>query len=168
MALPGPFRSCFIGPRILQQVSQNGDNAAIENILTLMRRVQWIHTAGYETASDFTMNKTNEHLAIWFPDKRMFLPSVNWITIGEVEPMPIFPFDRLGEVVGKPLTLIDECQPLIEPTRPEDMPTLIARARQFHTSPSIEIAKPAISTHALAAAPSAAIISSKKPWWKVW
>ena len=135
--MDGPFRICHIGPRILEEVSRGDDAAAIEGILRIMRRVQWIHTAGCDAASDMLIGEDGQHLAIWFPSKRMFLPKVQWINIAKTDPLIIFPFECLTDVLGGPLKFVDECQPLIEPTMPEDVPNLVAwRLRPFHTSPT--------------------------------
>jgi hypothetical protein len=64
MGLSGPFRLCYIGPRILEEVGHADDVAAVEGMLNLMRQVQWIHTAGYEAASELTIGGTKQHLAI--------------------------------------------------------------------------------------------------------
>ena len=55
--------------------------------------------------------------------------------IDNSKPPIIIPFERLADVLGKPLTLIDDCQPLIEPVSPKDLTDLVARARRFHSSP---------------------------------
>jgi hypothetical protein len=65
----------------------------------------------------------------------MFLPRVNWIMIDNAKSPVIIPFERLVDVLGMPLKLIDDCQPLIEPISPEELPDLVARARKFHSSP---------------------------------
>jgi hypothetical protein len=136
MGMPGPFRAFYIGPRVFEQLGHAEDAAVIEGLLNLMRRVQWIQTEGYDTAREFTIGGTKQRLAMWFPTKRMFLPNVHWIGVAESEPLITMPFDRLAEVLGKPLSLIDEYQPLIEPTPREDLPDLVARARRFHSSPT--------------------------------
>jgi hypothetical protein len=136
MGMPGPFRAFYIGPRIFEQLGHTDDAAAIEGVLNLMRRVQWIQTEGYNTAKEFTIGGTKQRLAMWFPTRRMFLPKVQWICVAEAEPSIIMPFERLSEVVGQSLTLIDEYQPLIEPTSPQELPNLVARARRFHSSPT--------------------------------
>jgi hypothetical protein len=169
MSMPGPFRACYIGPRILEQVGHLNDAEAIEEILNIMRRVQWIHTAGYKAASDLLIGDTKQHLAIWFPMERMFLPKVQWINIADTEPLIVIPFERLPDVLGKPLTLIDEHQPVIEPATPEELPDLVARARPFHSSPAKADSLSTVTAPSATASKQGSLAkSSQRPWWKFW
>ena len=179
VGLSGPFRTCYIGPRILQQLDGKSDAAAIDEILALLRKVQWIHTAGYETASNFSIGESKKHIAFWFPSKRMFLPSVDFIGLPR-NPSLVVPFDRLADILQRPLTLLDECQPLIEPTPEQELPALLNRAEKFRTKPSEDgaaspsdlpktespIARPAPSFPPCSA--PASQLLPQKPWWKLW
>lgn len=159
--MPGPVRSCFIGPRMLAELEAAGPAEALpERVLETLRRVQWELPAGFREAGVFVSRgdaRSNAEgdgkgagkgegkgeaklrptrFAIWLSDENLLIPCVDYVALRVSEgEIVLVPFSAVVELAGTRGTPFDECQLLIPAIRGEDWAELVARARPLAASP---------------------------------
>jgi len=140
VAIPGPKRSCYVGPRLLAELEAAGPPPALpDRVLALMRRVQWELPAGFRDAGVFASRGDGAqgretHFAIWLAEQDLVIPYVDYVALrasqGEVV---MVPFAALPALAGDHATLVDECQLAIRAVPAEAWPALVTRARALAT-----------------------------------
>lgn len=145
--MPGPIRSCLIGPRLLAELEAAGPAEALpERVLETLRRVQWELPAGFREAGVFTSRgdahgqgkgKPREtRFAIWIPETNLMIPYVDYVALRVSEgEIVLVPFAVVAELAGTWGTPFDECQLLIRAIGGKDWTDLVARARPLAASP---------------------------------
>lgn len=143
LAMPGPNRSCYIGPRLLAELEAAGPPEALsDRVLATMRRVQWGVPAGFRDAGVFVSggadngHKRETHFAVWLPGENLVLPLVDYVALRVTEgEVLMVPFAAVTELAGTHGALLDECQLLVRAFDGDDWKALVARARPLAASP---------------------------------
>lgn len=135
VAVPGPRRSCWIGPRLLSEVDSAGPPESLpDRMLATLRRVQWDTPAGFRDAGVFTSGETR--FAVWLPGENLIIPRVDHValrvTAGEII---MVPFAAVADLAGDRGELLDECQLLVPATDPDTWAAIVARARPLASKP---------------------------------
>jgi hypothetical protein len=126
MAVPGPRRTVYIGPRMIADLG--GDHRAL---WTTLRRIQWlpVRTAGeYVTTSAARETK----LAIWLGEEVVF-PAVDYAAISLADEVFVIPAARVPELAGPRWQPLDERQGVLAAFDAEAWRELVDRARAFAT-----------------------------------
>jgi hypothetical protein len=136
VAIPGPKRSCYVGPRLLAELEAAGAPRELpDRVLATLRRVQWGLPPGFRDAGVFASRGDGAqgretHFAIWLPEQDLLFPYVDYVALraaqGEVV---MVPFTALPALAGAHATLADECQLLVRAVAREAWSDLIGRAR---------------------------------------
>ena len=152
ISMPGPNRSCDIGPRLLAELEAAGPPETLcERVLATMRRVQWDVPADFRNAGVFVSGGKNEgdddggdggrktHFAVWLPDENLVIPRVDYVALrvtdGEIV---IVPFGEVAGLAGAHATLLDESQLLVRAMGEDDWKAVVARAQLVAKSPPRE------------------------------
>jgi hypothetical protein len=141
VAIPGPKRSCYIGPRLLAELEAAGPARELpDRVLATLRRVQWGLPPGFRDAGVFASRGDGAqgretHFAIWLPGQDLFFPYVDYVALraaqGEVV---MVPFSALPGLAGEHASPVDECQLLVRAVALDAWPELVARARPLAAS----------------------------------
>jgi hypothetical protein len=136
VAIPGPRRFAYVGPRLLTELETAGPPPQLpDRVLAAIRRVQWGIPAGFRDAGVFASRGEaaqgrETHFAIWLAEQDLLIPYVDYVALrasqGEVV---MVPFAAVPTLAGDHATLIDECQLTIRAVAAEAWPALVARAR---------------------------------------
>ena len=150
ISIPGPNRSCEIGPRLLAELEAAGPpETLVERVLATMRRVQWHVPAGFRDAGVFASGGNGNgngngdgegarqtRFAVWIGEENLVLPHVDYVALrvtdGEIV---IVPFAEITRLAGAHATLLDESQLLVRAMGGDEWQAVVARARLVAKSP---------------------------------
>jgi len=144
ISIPGPNRSCEIGPRLLAELEAAGPpETLVERVLATMRRVQWDVPAGFRDAGVFASGGNGDgegarktRFAVWIGEENLVLPHVDYVALrvtdGEIV---IVPYAEVTRLAGAHATLLDESQLLVRAMGGDEWQAVVARARLVAKSP---------------------------------
>jgi hypothetical protein len=133
IALPGPTRDVWIGPRTLAELAPEQPGAA-DRLVAIMRRVLWPHPR-YFAASQLTATSPDGEqftLAILGPDTATVLPHSDRLGIAPLddEPVALIAREHLLDLPVE-VTFLDDHNQLVESVPVAEWPDLYAAARRF-------------------------------------
>jgi len=131
VAMPGPVRNVWIGPRSVAELEAGDPSTAADRLVALMRRVQWPDLR-YEAAGEFTSEGGGEPftLAMLLPDRACVLPKTDRLGVVDSGGAFMIPRSALRELPVEVVDLDDGNQ-LVEAIGPSDWPELCRQARRY-------------------------------------
>jgi hypothetical protein len=135
IAMPGPTRKVWIGPRVIGELEDGDPEAAGERLIAIMRRVLW-PDARYEPASEFrgTSRDGQEFtLAILIPNRPCVLPHSDQLAIEDTHDVIVIPRRALAKLPVE-ITWLDDGNQLIEGIDTDQWPAVCQAARAHQHS----------------------------------
>jgi hypothetical protein len=135
IAMPGPTRNVWIGPRVLQELEDGDPAAAGERLVTVMRRVLWPDPR-YEAASVFEVTGPGDQpftLAMLLPDRPCVLPRTDRLAIDSPDGTFVIPRAALIDLPVE-LTWLDDGNHLVEGVSGPRWAELCQAARVYELS----------------------------------
>ncbi|WP_394838592.1 DUF4299 domain-containing protein [Pendulispora rubella] len=141
LTLMGAKRAFYVGPRLVAELTKQGDAGFGERLLNAMVRLQSIDEEEYYTASvlvvkpkEWEADEDGVKLAVWAPNVAYLFPDVEYFAVllpdgGHL----IVPRSAGASIADDRWTFLDEKNALVEATAAPEWPALIARARPFVT-----------------------------------
>jgi hypothetical protein len=148
MEVPGPRRSCYIGTRLLGELSAAGPPESLPTrVLETLRGVQWRVPPDYRDAGVFvsggdaqpgaTQEKPRPvRFAVWLGDSNLIVPRVDYVALRAAEgEVVMVPFSAVAGLAGARGQLLDECQIMIRAAAESEWQETVARARPLEAGP---------------------------------
>jgi hypothetical protein len=138
IALPGPVRDFWLGPRLAAELESSGSPRWLaDRLLAAVRRVQYLDAERYHSSALFRFEQRDgarRSLTVWLPAAACVLTWADYVALpeggdGDGEVL-LIPYDAVAGLAGEHCWLLDERQLVVEPVDLEDWPTLRRRARR--------------------------------------
>lgn len=152
--LEGPVRRVHFGARMLSDLG--GDP---RELLEAIRRVQYIEAEGYEVieyhdlASKLGLGTDVGGFSLWDPTRAQAFEPAPLLGIECDEPGLYIPASSAPEVAGDRFTWLDERQFAVAPTPAEELPMLVARAKERRVDPHARMR---------------GLAGGGRKWWQFW
>jgi hypothetical protein len=132
IAMPGPTRKVWIGPRVISELEQGNPGLPGERLVAIMRRVLWPN-ARYEPAGEFQARSPDGEritLVILIPDRPCILPHSDRVAIADADHVIVIPRSALPNLPIE-ITWLDDRNQLLEAINGDRWPAICQAARAY-------------------------------------